>query len=77
MTTIEIINQLRRLNSDELINIIENAVAVLESKIQSSNKTKNRSKKQLFKAAKKLVSEYKNNSELTAFTLIDGDEFYA
>ncbi|QTA88396.1 hypothetical protein [Desulfonema magnum] len=53
-------------NADEFIN------SVLEKALLEQENTK----KKLEDAAKALSDDYKNDSELTVFTVLDGEDFY-
>ena len=78
MTQTEILNKLKHFSLKERIKIIDETLhsVVEELKKNEPSLSKAEKKERLAKAAKALLSEYKSNSELTSFTVLDGNKFY-
>jgi len=68
MEATRIIKEIARLPLIERMLIIENAIKSIRE--ESSKKSK------LKEGAMALLSEYKSDKELTAFTSLDGEKFY-
>ncbi|MDO8996995.1 MAG: hypothetical protein Q7U77_10255 [Sediminibacterium sp.] len=66
MSTKEIIQGIRKLPFNERLLVIEKALKTLHESTDS----------QLERAAKALLSDYKKDKELTAFTALDYEKFY-
>lgn len=66
MSTKEIIQGIKKLPFNERLLVIEKALKTLSDSPDS----------QLEKAAKALMSDYKTDKELTAFTALDFEKFY-
>jgi hypothetical protein len=65
---VEIIKEVSRLPIKEKITVMEKILDSLRGDISKDN--------DLEIGAQTLLSEYKNNQELTVFTSIDADDFY-
>ena len=68
MTSTKIVEEINRLPLSEKIHIIE---IVLKSIRQEAEKTPS-----LAEGAKALLHDYENDKELTAFSSLDGEDFY-
>lgn len=66
MSTKDIIQGIRKLPFSQRLRVIEKALKTLNESADT----------QLEKAAKALLSDYKKDKELTAFTAIDFEKFY-
>ena len=66
MSTLEIIQNIKKLPFEERLMVIEKAIKSLQQ-ITGNN---------LEKAAKALAADYKKNKNLTAFTTLDFENFY-
>ncbi len=67
MDTNELVYEIERLPFDKKILVMEKVLKSIRRE-ESVNSMKN--------AAEKLRSEYLNDAELTAFTALDGEDFY-
>lgn len=67
MRTSEIIKEIQRLPIPKRIYVIEKSMRLIRIQESKSN---------LKKAADSLISDYKTDSELTAFTNLDFEDFY-
>jgi hypothetical protein len=67
MRTLELIKEIQRLS-------VQKRIYVIEKTIRSIRKQENTN--QMSKAANSLLSDYKTDTELTAFTNLDYDDFY-
>lgn len=78
MTQIEILNELKHFSLGERIKIIDETLhsVVEDLKKKEPYLTRTEKRKNLEKAAKALLSEYKSNPELTSFTSLNGNDFY-
>ncbi len=68
-----VINKMRLLpayRKHEVLNFVEFLLSKLVTTVPSQDE-------QLAAAAKALLSDYESDSDLTAFTILDGEEFYA
>ncbi len=68
MTNTQIVKEINRLPLSEKIYIVE---LVLKNIRQESKKTPT-----LAEGAQALLNDYKNDAELTAFSALDGEDFY-
>lgn len=75
MTPAQILGEIRQLPLDEQSQIYE-ALKALVLQVGPSVVTEN-SQSKLAAAARALCSDYKSDSELTAFTALDGEDFHA
>ena len=78
MTNTEILEQLKNLPAAERLRIVESTVHELRedmerSGVQAGEETSAR----LARAAEALLGDYSNDRELTVFTALDGEAFYA
>ncbi len=67
MTTKELIKEIKRLPLSKRIYVIEKAIQSIREQEE---------KKQFKKAVDSLLPEYQTDKELTAFTVLDYEEFY-
>lgn len=79
MTQTEVLEELKKLTPEEQLTIIEAALCLLREDLQQKKQLKNQKQKkqQLALAAKALLSDYKEDSELTIFTVLDNEDFHA
>jgi hypothetical protein len=80
MSKKEILEALKKLTPSERLIVIEAALQELRGELQQAGSTpggeKDR-KKQLASAAEALLADYATDSELTAFSVLDGEDFHA
>jgi hypothetical protein len=79
MTQVEILEELKKLTTIERLAIIEATLRLVREdlrRVESSSAEMDR-KKQLTAAAEALLPDYIPGSELTVFTVLDGEDFYA
>jgi hypothetical protein len=78
MSQVELLNELNKLDTADRLRIIEQAIHAIREELHPIiHKNDLRSNKnQLLKAAKLLAQDYKNDKELTAFTVLDSEDFY-
>ena len=72
MTSREIINEMKRLSNAERLAIVEEATRFNQQEIAGS--VEDVTKERLGSAAKVLLQDYLSDKELTAFTVLDGEE---
>jgi hypothetical protein len=79
MTQIEILQELKKLTSTERLAVAEAVLRLLREDLQQTDQTSanNQIKAQLAKAAQALLPDYKSGGELTAFTVLDSEDFCA
>ncbi len=77
MTSTEILRVLRQLTNDERLMVIEVAIHLIREDSPVANQAKKKKNKvQLAGAAEALLPDYAPGGELTAFTALDGEDFY-
>ncbi len=78
MTQVEIMQGLGRLSTSELLQVIEAALRLLQRNLEAESPLIHLEKKQrLAAAAQMLLPDYTAGGELTAFTVLDSEGFYA
>ncbi|MFQ6072107.1 MAG: hypothetical protein ACE5KT_05320 [Methanosarcinales archaeon] len=78
MTKVEIIEELKRLTTTERLVIIEAALHLLFRLQQMGQPLARREReRQLARAAEALLPDYAKGGELTVFTALDSEDFYA
>ena len=79
MTQMEILEELRKLSAAERLKIIEAALRLVREDLQRTEQSTIYSQKerQLSMAAEALRPDYLAGGELTAFTVLDGEDFNA
>jgi hypothetical protein len=79
MSSKEILEELKKLTPAERLFIIEAALQELRGEIQQTEPPpiKADSKRQLASAAEALFADYAADGELTAFSVLDGEDFHA
>jgi hypothetical protein len=79
MTQTEILEELKKLTTTERLSIIEAALHSIREDVQRSEEhpTRPERKRQLASAAKSLLPDYSGDGELTIFTTLDSENFYA
>ena len=75
----EILNELRKLSNNERLAIIEAVLEMIRKDLQQTGQVQEMSEKRrkLRQAAKELLMDYMSDDELTAFKVLDGEDFYA
>jgi len=79
MTQTDILKELEQFTITERLSILEAAVRLIREDLQQEEKSQFRKgrKHQLVEAAEMLREDYATDSELTVFTVLDSEEFYA
>jgi len=79
MTQVKLLEEFRKLTLAERLAIIEAALHLVRKDLQQMERplTQTEKKQQLEAAAKALLSDYTIDSELTAFTALDSEDFHA
>ena len=79
MTQIEILQELKKLTSAERLAVAEAALRLLREDLQVTGQPSSRMemKQELAKAAQALLPDYQAGGELTAFTVLDNEDFCA
>lgn len=74
----EIINEIKKLDNNERLAIIEAILGMIRNDLQPYEQEKiNKNKLALEIAAKTLLTDYISDDELTAFKALDGEDFHA
>jgi replicative DNA helicase len=75
----EILNELRKLSNNERLAIIEAVLEMIRKDLQQTGQVQEMSEKRrkLKQAARELLVDYMSDDELTAFKVLDGEDFYA
>ena len=78
-TQIKILEELKKLTTIERLTIIEIALDLIREDLRQGEQAPvwTEKKRQLAKAAEALLPDYTVGDELTAFTALDGEDFYA
>jgi len=76
MQQTEILNEIIRLPLSERIAIIESALISVRKELNVTDMPQKNIRQQMSEAAEALYMDYLENEELTAFTALDGEEFY-
>jgi hypothetical protein len=78
MTQMEILAEFKKLTALERLQVIQSALRLLGEDLQlQRSPALTERKQQLVQAAKALLPDYAVGNELTIFTHLDGEEFYA
>jgi hypothetical protein len=79
MSEKEILEALKRLTPSERLIVIEGALEELRRELQQAESPPDKEgrKKQLASAAEVLLADYASDAELTAFSILDGEDFHA
>lgn len=79
MTQVEILEELKRFTIPERLTIIEIALRLIREDLQQVEQPLTRAERrhQLAAAAEALLPDYAAGGELTVFTALDGEDFYA
>jgi hypothetical protein len=79
MTQREILDELKKMTPAERLKTIEAALHLLheELQLQEQPEAEAEKKHRLAAAAKALLPDYTTNTELTAFTALDSEDFHA
>jgi len=76
MTQTEILAEFQQMSIQQQLETLRAALEILESKIRHSEEDSSE-KLPLAEAASLLRADYETDSELTSFTALDGEDFYA
>jgi hypothetical protein len=79
MTQVEILEELKKFTVSERLTIVETALRLIREDLQQMEHPLARTerKRQLVAAAKALLPDYTTDGELTIFTALDSEDFYA
>ena len=78
MTQKEILKELKRFSTRERLEIIETTLHLIRQELRLEKPGKrSRKSRSLSLAAKALLPDYLASGELTAFTVLDGEDFHA
>jgi len=79
MTHVEILEQLKRFPIPERLTLVEAALRLIREDLQQAERplTQAERKHQLAAAAEALLPDYSTGGELTIFTALDSEDFYA
>jgi hypothetical protein len=75
MTTQEIIDEMKQLSNAERLAIVEETTRLIRQELASS--VQEDTKSRLAAAANALLLDYSSDKELTAFTILDSEDFSA
>jgi hypothetical protein len=78
MTQEQLLSEFRRLSMSDQIELVREELRVVQFALADSNPVQIRNDGlEMSEAAKQLVGDYENDSELTSFTALDGEPFHA
>ena len=79
MTQIEILEELKKLTSSERLAVAEAALTLVREDLQRTGQpsSKTQMSQQMAESAKALLRDYQTDSDLTAFTVLDSEDFCA
>jgi len=79
MTQVEILEELKKFTIPERLTIVEAALRLIREDLQQVRQplTRAERKRQLAAAAEALLQDYAAGGELTIFTALDSEDFYA
>ncbi len=77
ISTIEILEELKKLTPAERLSVIETALQQLRGELQQTQPVGEERKRQLALAAEALFADYAADGELTAFSVLDSEDFHA
>jgi hypothetical protein len=79
MTQVEILEELKKFTISERLTIVEAALRLIREDLQQVGQplTQTERRRQLAAAAEALLPDYAAGGELTVFTALDGEDFYA
>ncbi len=75
MTSREIINEIKQLSNAERLAIVEEATRLIRQELAPTTIPSDETR--LTAAAKALLDDYASDKDLTAFTILDGEDFRA
>ncbi len=78
MTQLEIIEGLKKLTTEERLEVIEVTLQALQKDFQRTQKLQEREERRqrLAASAELMLDDYLNDKELTALTVLDAEDFY-
>jgi len=79
MTQVDILEELKKFTISERLTIVEAALRLIREDLQQVGQplTLTERRRQLAAAAEELLPDYAAGGELTIFTALDGEDFYA
>lgn len=79
MTQAQLLNEFRQLSPQQQLEVLEAALRILAQHFQPIEQRANgeRERRRLAEAAHLLLADYREDKELTSFTVLDGEPFYA
>jgi hypothetical protein len=79
MTQAQLLNEFSQLSLPQQLEVIQAALRIVAQHVQIVEQRPNGSdeRKRLEEAANLLLDDYTNDKELTSFTALDGEPFYA
>ncbi|MFH0924899.1 MAG: hypothetical protein V1872_04590 [bacterium] len=80
MTQRQILEEMKKLGPSECLTIVEEVLHMIHNDLQKREKpviSLKKKKSQLQRAAESLLSDYSVHDELTIFTSLDSEDFYA
>jgi hypothetical protein len=79
MTQVELLEELKKFTIPERLTIAEVALRLIREELQQGEQplTRTERERQLAAAAEALLPDYAVGGELTVFTALDGEDFYA
>jgi hypothetical protein len=78
MTQTEILHELEKLPLLDRLTVVETVLHLIRQDLQQEHaEARSEKKRQLAAAAEALLADYTSDEELTAFTALNGEDFYA
>ena len=79
MNQTTILEELKQLSLQQQFEVLASAVEILQKNVEQVDQHKSigNQKQRLAEAAQAPLSDYLTDGELTAFTVLDGEDFYA
>jgi hypothetical protein len=79
MVQTQILTEIERLPIPDRLTLLEDALRVIRRDLQQAKPASRQAdrSKQLADAANSLLADYATDAELTAFTVLDGEDFHA
>ncbi len=76
MTQKQILEEMKNLTVEERLTILEATLSMIREDLRQRRERKDDRKKILTEAASALLKDYNTDKELTAFTVLDSEDFY-
>lgn len=79
MTQVQLLNEFRQLPLAQQLEVLQALLGIVAQQVQVVEQAANGrdEHKSLAEAAKLLLADYQEDQELTSFTVLDGEPFYA